>query len=148
MAGRAYFAYGSNLSVTQMAARCPGARPLGRATLPGWRWLIMSRGYASIAPDPAASVEGLLWVLTEPDERRLDEYEGVAEGHYTKDLVEVTKRAGGRIHAMVYVGTDAIPGTPVPGYLERVIAAAKEQALPESWIAMLEVWLSRTDAGR
>ncbi len=143
MAGRVYFAYGSNLSVVQMRHRCPDAKPLGRARLPGWRWLIMSRGYASIAPDPAATVEGLLWVVTEPDERSLDEYEGVAERHYTKDVVEVEKAAGGRIHAMVYVGTDAVPGTPVPGYLERVIAAAKEQALPDAWIAGLERWLSR-----
>lgn len=146
MAGKAYFAYGSNLSVAQMASRCPGAKPLGRATLPGWRWLIMSRGYASITPDAGSAVEGLLWVITESDERRLDEYEGVAAGHYTKELVEVTKAAGGRLHAMVYVGADAVPGRPAQGYLERVIAAARERDFPAGWIAMLEGWLSRESA--
>lgn len=143
MAGRVYFAYGSNLSAAQMETRCPGAQPLERATLRGWRWLIMSRGWATVTPDAASSVEGLLWVLTDSDERSLDRYEGVSEGLYAKELVEVERAAGGRIHAMVYVSPDTTPGPANPGYLERIIAAAKERDFPAGWIAMLERTLSR-----
>ncbi|KAI0837112.1 hypothetical protein F5Y06DRAFT_92183 [Hypoxylon sp. FL0890] len=47
--GVLYFAYGSNLSPTQMQARCPLSSPIGLAHLPGWTWLINERGYANIA---------------------------------------------------------------------------------------------------
>lgn len=43
-----YFAYGSNLSPTQMAARCPSSRLIGVGQLIGYRWLINARGYANV----------------------------------------------------------------------------------------------------
>jgi hypothetical protein len=46
--GLLYFAYGSNLSTTQMKQRCPRSTPLGLAHLPGWMWMINERGYANI----------------------------------------------------------------------------------------------------
>ena len=143
MAGRIYFAYGSNLSVEQMETRCPNAAPLERATLRGWRWLIMSRGWATVTPDPASSVEGLLWVITDTDERSLDRYEGVSEGLYTKEVVEVEQASGGRVQAMIYVSPDTTPGPANPGYLERIIASATERKFPAEWIEMLRSWLSR-----
>lgn len=44
-----YIAYGSNLSVAQMAHRCPDARIAGQAVLTGWELLF--RGCATIAPN-------------------------------------------------------------------------------------------------
>ncbi len=41
-----YFAYGSNLSEAQMRARCPGARPAGRAALHGYR--LAFAGYSAL----------------------------------------------------------------------------------------------------
>ncbi|KAI1455774.1 hypothetical protein F4805DRAFT_259779 [Annulohypoxylon moriforme] len=46
-----YFAYGSNLSPTQMKDRCPSSPPIGLAYLPGWTWLINERGYANVVQD-------------------------------------------------------------------------------------------------
>ncbi|MCJ1376207.1 hypothetical protein MMC20_007448 [Loxospora ochrophaea] len=43
-----YFAYGSNLSPTQMGDRCPGSQFVGVGLLHGWRWIINERGYANI----------------------------------------------------------------------------------------------------
>ncbi|KAI1079060.1 hypothetical protein F5B20DRAFT_191376 [Whalleya microplaca] len=43
-----YFAYGSNLSTTQMHQRCPRSTPVGLGHLPGWKWIINERGYANI----------------------------------------------------------------------------------------------------
>ncbi|KAI1209258.1 uncharacterized protein F4807DRAFT_101971 [Annulohypoxylon truncatum] len=48
-----YFAYGSNLSLTQMQHRCPNSQPIGLAHLPGWTWLINERGYANIVQGQA-----------------------------------------------------------------------------------------------
>ncbi|KAI1375288.1 hypothetical protein F4677DRAFT_133205 [Hypoxylon crocopeplum] len=53
--GTLYFAYGSNLSPTQMHERCPLSTPVGLARLPGWIWLINKRGYANIVPQDVAS---------------------------------------------------------------------------------------------
>ena len=94
---RLYFAYGSNLSTTQMASRCPGARPLHLAWLGGWRFIINTRGVANIVPDDsdafttAASnrpvttgsegsspgVYGILYEIDADDEESLDLCEGV-----------------------------------------------------------------------
>ncbi|KAI8944357.1 hypothetical protein F4801DRAFT_572017 [Xylaria longipes] len=46
--GRLYFAYGSNLSTTQMQDRCPHSTPIGLAHLTGWTWIINERGFANI----------------------------------------------------------------------------------------------------
>jgi hypothetical protein len=50
-----YFAYGSNLSPSQMRLRCEhspstSGRPLALARLDHWRWLICERGYANVIP--------------------------------------------------------------------------------------------------
>ena len=52
--GTFYFAYGSNLSVEQMAGRCrdsaTSSMPVAIARLDGWRWIICERGYANVVP--------------------------------------------------------------------------------------------------
>ncbi|KAL7620496.1 hypothetical protein AAE478_009491 [Parahypoxylon ruwenzoriense] len=55
--GVLYFAYGSNLSPTQMHGRCPSSTPVGLAFLPGWTWLINERGFANIVPVPKEQKE-------------------------------------------------------------------------------------------
>lgn len=51
--GNFYFAYGSNLSHSQMAHRCHGAKsssePVAIGRLDGWRWFVCARGYSNIA---------------------------------------------------------------------------------------------------
>ncbi|KAL2752729.1 hypothetical protein ACRALDRAFT_1072589 [Sodiomyces alcalophilus JCM 7366] len=59
-----YFAYGSNLSPTQMLARCPDSEPLCLAHLPHpWSWLINARGYANVVhksyPDSTSLIDGV-----------------------------------------------------------------------------------------
>ncbi|KAI0473875.1 hypothetical protein GGR56DRAFT_676327 [Xylariaceae sp. FL0804] len=98
-----YFAYGSNLSTTQMRERCPHSAPLGLGHIAGWKWIINDRGYANIVvvaadaaaaaqppapttttttsdpgPDPADDgVYGLIYRLDARDEAMLDACEGV-----------------------------------------------------------------------
>ncbi|GKZ23713.1 hypothetical protein AbraIFM66951_009745 [Aspergillus brasiliensis] len=99
-----YFAYGSNLSPTQMATRCTAlptsSIPLAIARLPRWRWLIHESGYANVVPpsemcvtkqqaecistgevgvagEDEDAVYGVLYDMGEEDERILDGFEGV-----------------------------------------------------------------------
>lgn len=97
-----YFAYGSNLSPTQMRMRCTvnpknSSKPLAIAILHKWRWLICEAGYANVLPPPGMrvgpqhsdlvrqvpisgtedAVYGILYEMDSGDERILDGYEGI-----------------------------------------------------------------------
>ena len=137
---RPYFAYGSNMDDTQMHARCRGAQCAGRAVLEGYRFLIMSRGYATIVPGKGSQVYGVLWLLTEEHERSLDYYEGVPAGHYYKEEVVVTPSDAAPIKALVYIARDTQPGTPRPGYLERIVSGADAHGLPDGYVSELRAW--------
>lgn len=69
-----YFAYGSNMNLGQMARRCPRARVVGPAILPGWR--LAERLHADVEEAPGATVDGLVWQLTPECLHALDLYEG------------------------------------------------------------------------
>ncbi|RWA10619.1 hypothetical protein EKO27_g4488 [Xylaria grammica] len=87
--GSFYFAYGSNLHLTQMANRCPASIFKGKAVLSGYRWQINVRGVANVVPSTNDSVEGLLYLVNPRDERSLDRSEGVSKGFYQKHLLKV-----------------------------------------------------------
>jgi hypothetical protein len=96
-----YFAYGSNLSYSQMKRRCANhpeksAKPVAIARLDKWRWFICENGYANVMPPKALRVSssglqgenvpvsgkedavfGILYDMTIDDEDLLDMYEGV-----------------------------------------------------------------------
>ncbi|HEV2673926.1 MAG TPA: gamma-glutamylcyclotransferase family protein [Aliidongia sp.] len=135
---RRYFAYGSNIVTRQMAHRCPAACAVGLARLEGWRFRIMTRGFATIVPDPAAHVLGVVWTLTPDCEAALDRYEGVARGLYAKHEMPVDGLA-----TLVYVASDVDPGPPKPGYLEAIIAAARDRSFAADYVtAELQSWLA------
>jgi hypothetical protein len=142
-----YFAYGSNMDVAAMAARCPGARPCGPAELSGHRFFIMREGYASIARDPKTSVLGLLWHISNADIGALDRYEEVASGLYAKRMAPVRLRGGHR-RAVVYWGRSAAPGVARPHYMEAVLSAAEKAALPIGYRRFLEGFLPSRSAAR
>ena len=82
-----YFAYGSNLSVDAMSARCPAAVPTAKATLPDHR--LVFRTWADVEPRPGHSVPGVLWTITSACEAALDLYEDVSGGLYRRLTVPV-----------------------------------------------------------
>ena len=69
-----YFAYGSNMNPERIRQRIPEARPVGRATLRGWR--IVERLYADIEKARGGRVEGVLYLVTRTELHRLDLCEG------------------------------------------------------------------------
>ena len=100
-----YFAYGSNLNLSQMQRRCPAATPLGKLYLPKWR--LVFRGVADIVPDDDATVPGGLWQLTPACEAALDRYEGWHpnnNGMYAKEFVEVDGHGNVMIYTMNSTG--------------------------------------------
>ncbi|KAK0099890.1 hypothetical protein ONS95_013286 [Cadophora gregata] len=106
---RLYFAYGSNLSLTQMARRCPSSTYHSLAVLRGWKWVIGPRGYANVVKGSSESkssnktlgegqgdeVYGLLYVLDQVDEDALDVAEGVPDC-YVKMMLGVEILGDGR----------------------------------------------------
>jgi hypothetical protein len=142
-----YFAYGSNMDVAAMAARCPKSRPVGLARLARHRFFIMEPGFASVVRDARANVHGVLWDLSLADVPALDRYEEVGRRLYKKTIQPVLRGAAGSVGALVYIG-GAGESEPQPLYLEGVIAAARRWSLPEPYIRYLESLLPVQKQGR
>jgi hypothetical protein len=132
-----YFAYGSNMDRAAMAMRCPRSRMIGLGRLPRHRVFITADGYASIARDPRRTVLGVMWEVPFADMPALDRYESVSSGLYIKIDQPIVTESGAK-RALVYVGRSTKPGKPKPGYLESVLAAARDVGLPEDYLHELE----------
>jgi phage replication-related protein YjqB (UPF0714/DUF867 family) len=133
-----YFAYGSNLSVAQMALRCPGATDPRPATLADHDWLINERGVATVEPFDGSQVHGVVWQISDEDLATLDRAEGVPV-RYRRDLA-VVNTDDGPTEAWVYVDHRVEPGAAREGYLERIIDAAGHHGLPSRWVEFLNRW--------
>jgi hypothetical protein len=135
-----YFAYGSNMDLAAMRARCPASKPVGVARLPRHRLVIVREGYASVVRDPRRTVFGLLWDLALADVPALDRYEAVASRLYLKTSQPVLTDRGPR-RALIYVATSTAAGSARPGYLEALLAAAGEAGLPGPYLKELAALL-------
>jgi AIG2-like family len=134
-----HFAYGSNMSRRLMGARCPQARALGIAMLPGWRFVVTPDGVGSIAPQPGAVVQGVLWRLTPRDLAAVNAYESLDSGLYLRRHLTV-RHGEGRVVALVYIARRQGEGTPRPGYIDLVVEAAQDWQLPEAYIRSIRRW--------
>lgn len=127
---RAYFAYGSNLLKAQMAARCPSHAELGVALLKGHRVVIGGRGYATIIPDSNFTTWGVVYILTQEDERALDLKEGVRTDCYRKHHLTTHTLDGDAVECLIYIEPNYSPGVPTAAYLKRILDGAAEHKLP------------------
>ena len=134
-----HFAYGSNMSRALMRPRCPSAREVGVATLDGFRFIITADGYASVVRAPGERVHGLAWRLAPRDLAALNAYESLDQGLYRAVTLPV-RIAAACAPALVYVGRSRVHGVPRPGYLELVLAAARELDLPADYRGALARW--------
>ncbi len=137
-----YFAYGSNMDLSQMSQRCPCSILAGSAKVCGYRFIINSRGVATVIKEASKNVYGILWRITRNDEQSLDGYEGVKWGTYRKIKIDAEATSGQTISAQIYVARDSNIGSPRDGYMERIVAAAKAQKLPNEYIEELSSWLT------
>lgn len=145
MTKRLYFAYGSNMNEAQMALRCPDSKIVGIAMLENHRFLINERGVASIAESQGKVVYGLLWSISQPDERQLDCYEGVGKGFYRKLTLSIAVQEHQTVDALLYVASCNEHGTPRLGYMETILRAAMCHNFSVASIEELKSWL-QTDA--
>ncbi|HEY5531112.1 MAG TPA: gamma-glutamylcyclotransferase family protein [Candidatus Anoxymicrobiaceae bacterium] len=136
-----YFAYGSNMDTVQMRHRCPDSVPVATAELFGYRFIINSRGVATIVQDDSSTVHGVLWRTTDDDETSLDRYEGVGSGLYSKQYLRVKSEDGEAVKALVYVAADRSEGDPRNGYMKKILEAAERMGLPETYVAELKKWV-------
>jgi hypothetical protein len=120
---RLYAAYGSNLNLSQMAARCPAAKPAGTTEMAGYELIFRGGRHsavATVAPKANSVVPVLIWALKPGDEAALDRYEGFPK-LYTKRNVDVALN-GKPMTAMVYVMTPGYMFGMPSGYYLDVIA--------------------------
>lgn len=145
-----YFAYGSNLDFDQMKRRCPSARPVGVAKLPGrrlafTRWSESRKGaVADAVADPASEVWGVVYEITAEDLEVLDRCEGFTPGGsgnaYLRQQCTVwlngeEQRA---VTAEVYFAVPSEnPGLPSRDYRDQIFRGAREQGLPPEYIAQV-----------
>ncbi len=100
-----YFAYASNLNQKQMRERCPGSKPLFRATLPNYKLVFVdwSRqwrgGTASIRLFRGEKVLGAVYEITEQCMRQLDKY----ESSYNRLKVTVYNEDGTPVEVITYI---------------------------------------------
>jgi AIG2-like family len=140
-----HFAYGSNMHRAVMRRHAPAAKPLGVATLADHRFLITGDGYASVDHAIVHTVHGVLWRLTSRDRVTLDGWENVAGKLYRAATMPV--RYDGRLHnALVYLARPSSEGRPKAGYMELVVAAARDWKFPSAYIEDLERWLPSSRA--
>ncbi len=145
-----YFAYGSNMSATQMGKRCPAAIALGVVTLQGWDIAINDRGVATILPaessDESVAMEGVLWSVTDSCLETLDSYEGVHSGLYRREEVRIVT-ADQKVTAIAYVASSRGHGEPRAGYLETILEGADHFQVSPAYRIRLER-LSRVERGK
>jgi len=139
-----HFAYGANMSRSVMSKYAPQSRAFGVAELKGHYFVITADGYASVERAAGRSVHGVLWQITPRDRVRLDAWENTAAGLYRAEI-QTVRFAGQSVKALVYMARPAGVGRPKPGYMELVIAAARQWGLPEGHIVALQRW-SQTPA--
>ena len=134
-----YFAYGSNMNRPQMNFRCKSSSAVAIAKLPNWKFLINSRGVATLVPKNGKAAYGVVWAISRDNEKSLDYYEGVREKVYSKSEVEILIEEK-KISTLIYIAEDQSPGVPRKGYLETVIEGAKSFNAHQEWLAELKSW--------
>ena len=135
-----YFAYGSNMNQKQMNYRCPEAFPVAIGRLPRFKFLINSSGVASIIESELDDTLGVIWQISQTNEKTLDRYEGVAKSIYKK-IILTADVEDDKVSCLCYQALNNKYGIPREGYLEKVIEGAKSFSLDREWIDQLNSWV-------
>lgn len=120
--GKLYIAYGSNLNLAQMAARCPSAKIYAKGILNNWELLYRGterNSHATIKRKAGSIVPVLVWEIQPKDEYRLDIYEGYPRYYFKKNImVNIGEK---KKKAMVYIMDEKqLPGRPSARYIETI----------------------------
>ncbi len=137
MEERFYFAYGSNMDLSQMDFRCPAAKVAETVRLEGYRLAFCGRdpagGVATILKEEGSHVDGVLWKITRECEESLDFYEGYPR-FYGKETIRVKDQKGMETESMAYVMNPPMrdcPAVPAKIYLDGIIKGRRQNGIPE-----------------
>lgn len=98
-----YIAYGSNMSIQQMAFRCPDAKLVGTGYLKNHRLAFYLHATVErVSGAKESHVPVAVWQISTQDEKNLDRYEGVPS-YYSKRMRTVTMNDGSQIKGLVYL---------------------------------------------
>lgn len=121
--GKLYIAYGSNLNLSQMAARCPSAKVYAKGVINNWELVYRGRktnSHATIIRMQGSSVPVLVWEIQPTDEYRLDIYEGYPHYYFKKNIMVTI--AGRKKKAMAYImDEEQLPGRPSTQYIKTIL---------------------------
>lgn len=132
-----YFAYGSNMDVSQMSERCPSAKAIGVGRLNGYQFSLDSEGTATVIEQQHAFVWGVVWEIDGKDLAVLDRYEGVRAHCYSHTFVSV--ECDNQQHSvLVYISNrETNHGERRNNYLEKIVNAAEHWQFPEDYRKVL-----------
>ncbi|KAL2016551.1 hypothetical protein VTK56DRAFT_3408 [Thermocarpiscus australiensis] len=118
--GELYFAYGSNMHLQQMAARCGDSMLFGRGILRNYRWQVNSRGGGNVvAGNPEDFVEGIVFTVSPSDIQALRHYEGVEREVFVERRFQIEVE---RLQDAALEGRK-------PADVAKILAALPEQSL-------------------
>ena len=123
------------MNLNQMAFRCPDAEVVDTVRLEGYRLAFCmnggGNGVATILPEEGSYVDGVLWRISERDERHLDHYEGFPY-LYGKEPVVVIDQDGIRHEIMAYTMNSPYkdtPAMPSKAYLEGILNGCRQNGI-------------------
>ena len=144
MENNLYFAYGSNLSESQMKERCPNYKTVCKARLDNYElcfpkvaktWENM--GVASIIEKAGSYVEGFVYELTNEDFKRMDEKEG---GYDRKNISVKNMSTNESLEVITYIAqkNNEAYNKPSFKYINQIIEGAKAHKLSDNYIESLK----------
>ena len=126
----------------QMRDRAPFSPHRGVGWLQGWRLTFGGEeigwegSVATVVEDPDSSVFVSLFDLSEYDEAKLDEWEGISTDLYRKIRVRVETLDGVSI-CFLYILNSFEGGFPSSRYLEIMVQAAIAAGAPDDYVSLL-----------
>jgi len=148
-----YLAYGSNMAAARLQQRIPSARRLGVVRLPGHRLTFdnystkdgSGKCDALCTGGPNDLVFAVLYRIDPDAKPILDGYEGLGV-EYRDAFLEVEAPDGRRVDALIYYATNLKSGLrPYHWYQQHVLYGARENQLPEDYVADIERVVSILD---
>lgn len=146
-----YFAYGSNMDWDQMRDRCPSARFVGVAKLPGHKLGFSRRsktrgcGVADAVADQGSNVWGVVYEVDDRDVGRLDAAEGYSPGRaknaYRREERHVLidgKESNPLIAAVYFAIPEENPPRTNQAYKAQILKGGNHWHLPQEYIRNLE----------
>ena len=145
-----YFAYGSNLLAERLAARCPGAKPVGLVSVAGWRLAFQAKSFDGsgkatlIAAEETSVVHGRLYEVPVGERDALDRAEGADRDppvYLRRDDFVVTGADGAEIRDVaVYLAREETPPLePWDWYRALIVAGGMQAGLDPAAVAALAV---------